>query len=81
MVTLEWTKNLRHRYSIHALDYSICKVGLAEGWRYEVWKGDAQLVVGLHSAEDAKEWCQRYHEQTRGDFYADVDEAGVLVGV
>jgi hypothetical protein len=34
-------------------DYTVCKIGLAEGWRYELWKGKSQIVVGMSTAADA----------------------------
>lgn len=78
---LEWVPPpKRHRYSIHALDYSVCKIGSADGWSYECWKGSEQLVVGLQTADAAKAWCQRHHDtaQERSDVH--VEQARLLVG-
>ncbi len=52
-----------NRYSVRSLGYTLCKVGSAVGWTFEVWKGREQLKVGLGSANEARAWCQRYHDE------------------
>lgn len=52
-----------HRYSMHAREYSVCKVASARGWTYECWLGREQLEVGLASAEAARDWCQQHFQQ------------------
>lgn len=78
---LQWTPNEHHRYSIHAGEYSICAIGGAGGWTYEVWEGREQLKVGLHSADEAKAWCQRHHDETQRE-RSNVDDrqASLLAG-
>lgn len=49
-------------YSVHARDYSICRVYVQGRWTYECWKGREQLKVGLLRAAEAKAWCQRHHD-------------------
>jgi hypothetical protein len=34
-------------------EYTIAKIGLVEGWRYELWHGKNQIVVGMLSASEA----------------------------
>lgn len=80
MSALEW-KPAAHRYSIHALDYSVCKVCSATGWTYECWKGREQLKVGLLSANAARTWCQRHHDEHTGEIHAaDSESPAVLAG-
>lgn len=42
-------------YCIRNGDYTICKIGGADGYRYELWKLTEQLVVNLPSAQAAIE--------------------------
>lgn len=75
---LEWRQV--SRYCLHAGDYGVCKIGGAAGWTYEVWKGFAQLQVGLASADAAKAWAQRHHDETTGEIHADAQPAQLLLG-
>lgn len=40
-------------YCIRNGDYTICRIGGADGWRYELWRLGEQLIVNLPSAEAA----------------------------
>lgn len=40
-------------YCIRRGDYTVIKIGSADGWRYELWQLNEQLVVNLQSAEVA----------------------------
>jgi hypothetical protein len=40
-------------YCIRRGDYTICKIGGADGWRYELWHLTEQQEVNLPSAEAA----------------------------
>lgn len=42
-------------YCIKRDDFTICRVGGAEGYRYELWNLTEQLVVNLPSAQAAIE--------------------------
>jgi len=42
-------------YCIRRGEYTICKIGSADGWRYELWRLSEQLAVNLPSAEAAIE--------------------------
>lgn len=42
-------------YCIRRGDYTVCKIGSADGWTYELWKLNEQLVVNLPTAEEAIE--------------------------
>jgi hypothetical protein len=42
-------------YCIKRGDFTICRIGGADGWRYELWKLTEQLEVNLPSAEAAIE--------------------------
>lgn len=42
-------------YCIRRGDYTICKIGSADGWRYELWLLKEQLAVNLLSAQAAIE--------------------------
>ena len=46
-------------YCIRRGDYTVCKIGGAEGWRYELWRLTEQLAVNLPSVEEAVEIFQR----------------------
>ncbi len=50
-------------YSWHSGEYSVCKVGSAYGWTYELWIGSVQKVVGLASGKEACALAQRYHDR------------------
>ena len=44
------------RWCIRSADslYTICKIGLGDNeYRYELWKGNEQLSVGMSTAQDA----------------------------
>jgi hypothetical protein len=40
-------------YCIKRGDFTICRIGGADGWRYELWKLSEQLEVNLPDAEAA----------------------------
>jgi hypothetical protein len=40
-------------YCIKRDDFTICRIGSADGMRYELWKLKEQLAVNLPSAEEA----------------------------
>lgn len=42
-------------YCVRNGDYTICRVGGADGWRYELWRLSEQLDVNLESAQAAIE--------------------------
>lgn len=48
------------RYCEQAGGYSVCRVGSAQGWTFEVWKAREQLQVGLATPREAKQWAQRH---------------------
>ena len=65
MTVLEWVPPpppAAQGYSVHAGDYSVCRVWVAGGWSFECWKGREQLQVGMPRASEAKAWCQRHHD-------------------
>lgn len=42
-------------YCIKCGDFTIVRIGGADGWRYELWKLNEQLAVNLPSAQAAIE--------------------------
>lgn len=42
-------------YCIRRGDFTICRIGGADGWRYELWHLTEQLAVNLPSAQAAIE--------------------------
>lgn len=42
-------------YCIKRGDFTICRIGGADGWRYELWRLNEQLEVNLPSAQAAIE--------------------------
>jgi hypothetical protein len=49
-------------YCIRNGDYTICRIGGADGSRYELWKLKEQLAVNLPSAQAAIEvWNETSH--------------------
>lgn len=42
-------------YCIRSGDYTVVKIGGANGWTYEIWKLKEQLAIGLPSAQAAIE--------------------------
>lgn len=42
-------------YCIRNGEYTICKIGGAEGWRYELWRLSEQLTVNLLTLDAAIE--------------------------
>jgi hypothetical protein len=42
-------------FAIRNGDFTICRVGLADGWRFELWKFREQLAVNLASVDMAIE--------------------------
>lgn len=42
--------------------YTVCAIGGAEGWRFEVWCGREQIAVRLPTAEEARTICVRHIE-------------------
>jgi hypothetical protein len=48
-------------YCIKRGDYTICKIGSADGWRYELWRLTEQIAVNMPSAQAA---IEAYVKQT-----------------
>lgn len=42
-------------YCVRNGDYTICKIGGADGWRYELWRLTEQLAVNLITRDEAIE--------------------------
>lgn len=42
-------------YCIRNGDYTICKIGAVEGWKYELWRLTEQLAVNLSTSDAAIE--------------------------
>lgn len=51
-------------YCIRRGDYTICKIGGASGWSYELWHLTEQLAVNRPSAEEAIQALQRERSET-----------------
>lgn len=48
-------------YCIRREDYTVIKIGGADGWTYELWRLNEQLVVNLTSAQAAIEAWEMIH--------------------
>lgn len=48
-------------YCIKRGDYTICKIGSADGWRYELWRLTEQIAVNMPSTQAA---IEAYVKQT-----------------
>lgn len=44
-----------NNYCIRNDDYTICKIGGVDGWKYELWRLTEQLAVNLSTLEAAIE--------------------------
>jgi hypothetical protein len=40
-------------YCIKNGEYTICRIGGADGWRYELWRAKEQISVNLPTCADA----------------------------
>lgn len=45
-------------YCIRQGDYTICRIGGAQGFTYELWRGKEQIAVNLPNAQAAIEQWQ-----------------------
>lgn len=50
-------------YCIRNGDYTIVRIGGADGWRYELWRLKEQLAVSLPSAQAAIEMLNVKHSE------------------
>lgn len=76
MTALDWKPppGNGRKYSLHALDYSVCKVGSAAGTTFECWIGREQRKIGLASGTEARAWCQRhYNHRLKQEHPTDAD--------
>jgi hypothetical protein len=48
-------------YCVKRGDWTICRIGGPDGWRYELWKLNEQLEVNLPDAEAAIEMLNVKH--------------------
>lgn len=76
---LQWSR-INDYYLQAPHGYTLCKIGTARGFTYECWKAQTQLQVGLRSADAAKAWCQRHHDEQQERSNADVEPPTLLAG-
>jgi hypothetical protein len=46
-------------YAIERDGWTVCRIGNANGWTYELWNGRKQIAVNLPSAEAAIELTRK----------------------
>ena len=49
-------------YAIRRGEWTVCRIGSASGWSYELWSGKQQIEVNLPSAQAAIDLVPRESE-------------------